>query len=360
MGINEIIIYIMVFFAVLGAIDRMIGNRFGLGEEFEEGIKAIGVLAMSMVGMISLAPVLAKVLQPVVVPVFQFLGADPAMFVGAILANDMGGAPLAQALAVDPDAGNLSGLIVGAMLGGAVVFMIPTALGILKKEDHKFMATGVLAGVITVPIGCFVGGLVAGYSVSMVLRNLVLIIIFAILIALGLWKFEQAMIKGFAYFGKFIVALITLGLIAGIVEKLTGIVVIPGMEPISEGFTVVADIAIVLAGAFPMVRVLTKVLDKPLAKVGKLLGINEVAVAGMVACLANSVPMLGMVKDMDNRGKVVSIAFATSAAFVFGDHLGFTAGFNSEMILPMIVGKLVGGVTAVGVALWMIRKENNK
>ena len=30
MSINEIIVYIMVIFAVLGAIDKIIGNRFGL------------------------------------------------------------------------------------------------------------------------------------------------------------------------------------------------------------------------------------------------------------------------------------------------------------------------------------------
>lgn len=355
MEINEIIIYIMAVFAVLGALDRIFGNRLGLGEKFEEGIMAIGVLAISMVGMISLAPVLADILQPIVVPVFQFLGADPAMFVGAILANDMGGAPLARELALDPDAGNFGGLIVGAMLGGTIVFTIPTALGILEKSDHKYMATGVLAGVITVPIGAFAGGLAAGYSVIMIFKNLVPIIMIALLIALGLWKCENAMIKGFSYFGKFIVAVITIGLVAGIVEALTGIVLIPGMTPISEGFKVVADIAIVLSGAFPMVHVLTKVLRKPLMKMGRLLGINEVAAAGMVASLANSVPMFNMVKDMDNRGKVINMAFATSAAFVFGDHLGFTAGFNAEMILPMIVGKLVGGIAAVMAAVWMLR-----
>ena len=128
------------------------------------------------------------------------------------------------------------------------------------------------------------------------------------------------------------------------------------MAPVEEGFAVVADIAMVLAGAFPMMHVLTKVLKKPLMKVGSLLGINETAAAGMVACLANSVPMFGMVKDMDERGKVISIAFATSAAFVFGDHLGFTAGFNEEMIVPMIVGKLVGGIVAVAVALFLLKK----
>lgn len=355
MGINEVIIYIMVIFAALGAIDRIIGNRFGLGEKFEEGIMAIGALAVSMVGIIALAPVIANLLKPIIVPVFGFLGADPAMFAGSILANDMGGAPLAEALAQNADAGNFGGLIVGAMLGPTIVFTIPVALGIIEESDRKYLATGVLAGVITIPIGSFVGGLVAGYSVGMVLRNLIPIIIFAVLIALGLWKFENAMVKGFTYFGKFVVAVITLGLGVGIVEQLTGIALIPGMNPISEGFTVVADIAIVLAGAFPLVYVITKIFKKPLMSLGKILGMNEVAAAGLVASLANSIPMFGMMKDMDNRGKVLNVAFAVSAAFVFGDHLGFTAGFNSDMIFPMIVGKLVGGITAVAAALLLVR-----
>lgn len=362
MSINEIIIYIMVVFMALGALDRIIGNRFGLGEKFEEGIMAIGALALSMVGIIALAPVIANILKPVIVPVFGFLGADPAMFAGSILANDMGGAPLAKALALSEDAGNFGGLIVGSMLGPTIVFTIPVALGIIREEDRKFLATGVLAGVITIPVGSFVGGLAAGYPVIMVLKNLIPIIIFALLIALGLWKFEKAMVKGFTWFGKFVVAVITLGLGAGIVESLTGIVLIPGMNPISEGFEVVADISIVLAGAFPLVYVITKLFKKPLMGLGKVLGMNEVAAAGMVASLANSIPMFGMMKDMDSRGKVLNVAFAVSAAFVFGDHLGFTAGFNSDLIFPMIVGKLVGGITAVLAALWITKsygKERN-
>ena len=347
----------MVIFAALGALDRIFGSRFGLGEKFEEGIMAIGALSISMVGIIALAPVIANLLKPVIVPVFGLLGADPAMFAGSILANDMGGAPLAQALALNEDAGNFGGLIVGAMLGPTIVFTIPVALGIIREEDRKYLATGVLAGVITIPIGSLAGGLAAGYSFTMVLKNLIPIIIFAVLIALGLWKFESAMVKGFTYFGKFVVAVITLGLGVGIIEQLTGMVLIPGMNPIGEGFEVVADIAIVLAGAFPLVYVITKVFKKPLMGLGKVLGMNEVAAAGLVASLANSIPMFGMMKDMDDRGKVLNVAFAVSAAFVFGDHLGFTAGFNQDMIFPMIVGKLVGGITAVFAALILVRNK---
>ena len=215
-----------------------------------------------------------------------------------------------------------------------------------------------LAGLVTIPIGLLVGGLVAGIPVVKVLRNLVPIVLIAAVIALGLWKWEKAMIKGFSWFGKGIIALITVGLAAIIVETLTGFVLIPGLAAIEEGFQTVGAIAIVLAGAFPLVYVLTKLLKKPLLKLGKLLGINDTAAAGLIASLANSIATFNMVKDMDYRGKVVNIAFAVSAAFVFGDHLGFTAGFAPEMLPAMIVGKLAGGVTAVAVALLLTRKKD--
>ena len=61
-------------------------------------------------------------------------------------------------------------------------------------------------------------------------------------------------------------------------------------------------------------------------------------------------------KDMNNKGKVINVAFAVSAAFTFGDHLGFTAGFNADMIFPMIIAKLVGGITAVLLAMFIANK----
>ena len=357
MSLNEIIIYLMVIFMILGAIDRIIGNKFGLGQEFESGIMALGSLALAMVGIISLAPVLANVLRPVILPFYQLFGADPAMFAGSILANDMGGAPLAMELAETRDAGLFGGLIVGSMLGPTLVFTIPVALGILQPEDRPFLAKGVLAGMITNPIGSLVGGLVAGFSIKMILVNLIPIAIFAALIILGLIFAENGMIKGFTIFGKLIVIVITIGLAAAIVEALTGFVVIPGMAPISEGMDIVANIAIVLAGAFPLVYVITKVFRKPLMKLGGLLGMNDVSAAGMVASLANSIPMFGLMKDMDSRGKIINVAFAVSAAFVFGDHLGFTAGFEPDMLVAVICGKLTGGITAVVVAMLLTRKE---
>ncbi|MCF6466276.1 ethanolamine utilization protein EutH [Clostridium sp. Cult2] len=357
MGINDIIVYIMVLFMVIGAMDRIIGNKFGFGEQFEEGILAMGSLALAMVGVVSLAPVLANILKPVVVPIYTALGADPAMFATTILANDMGGYPLAMELAQTEQAGLFAGLILGAMMGPTIVFTIPVALGIIKKEDHPFLATGILAGLITIPIGTFVGGLVAGFDLSMILSNSVPIVIVSLLLAIGLWRIPNRMIRGFTVFGKGVVIVITIGLAAIIIETLTGIVVIPGMAPVSDGIEIVGDIALMLAGAFPMVHFITKVFNKPLLQLGKLLGMGDVAAAGMVASLANNIPMFGLMKDMDNRGKIINVAFAVSASFVFGDHLGFTAGVAKDMIFPMVAGKLTAGITAVILAIFIANRR---
>jgi len=49
-------------------------------------------------------------------------------------------------------------------------------------------------------------------------------------------------------------------------------------------------------------------------------------------------------------------SIAVSAAFTLGDHLGFTAAVKPDMIFPVIVGKLVGGITAILIAMLVTGK----
>ena len=48
-----------------------------------------------MIGIVSLAPVLAAILIPIVAPFYTAIGADPSSFANTILAIDMGGYALA-------------------------------------------------------------------------------------------------------------------------------------------------------------------------------------------------------------------------------------------------------------------------
>jgi ethanolamine transporter len=213
-----------------------------------------------------------------------------------------------------------------------------------------------------------VNGLPVEFTVAMILINMVPVLIVAGLIALGLKLFPEKIIAGFEVFAKILVGVITVGLAAAVVQYTVGWTLIPGMDPIfmtagdqpgevMRAVEVIGSISCVLLGAYPMVMLLTRWFGTPLMKVGNLLGMNKDAAAGMVATLANVIPMFGMFGKMDNRGKVINCAFAVSAGFALGDHLGFTAANMSAMIFPMIVGKLIGGVTAVIVAMMIVPKS---
>lgn len=362
LSINSVIIFIMMIFMIVGAVDKIRGNKLGYGEQFEEGFNAMGPLAIAMAGVVAAAPVLAIILKPIIVPIYTLLGADPSMFATTLLACDMGGYPLAMQLAETEAVGNFSGLILGTMMGPTLVFTIPVALSIIKKEDRPFLGAGILAGMITIPIGCIVGGLVMNmtpYKMNFleILVNLIPVIIIAGLIVLGLWFIPDKMIRGFNKFGTGVTVVITVFTAIAVFEyqtnikfPLMNIMVEPdasGVIPLESGLLVCGQIAIVLIGAFPMVLWITRTFGKALNAIGAKLGMDENSSAGMVATLANNIAMFNIMDKMNPKGKLLNVAFAVSAAFVFGDHLGFTAGVNNEMIFPVIVGKLVAGITAL-------------
>lgn len=214
----------------------------------------------------------------VIVPQYTALGADPSMLATTLLANDMGGYPLARPLVIDPDAG---------------------------------------------------------------------------LLAIGRWKIPDKMTAGFLVFGKGLIAVISIGLAIATFEFMTETAIMPeGWELASpmDGIEIVGFIGMMLLGAFPAVYVIIKAAEKPLCAAGRLVGMNDLAAGGMVVTLAHSIPMFRILEDIDPRGKVLNCAFAVSASFIFGARLGFAAAGEHSMISPMIVGKLVAGASAVGVA----------
>ncbi|TGB05433.1 ethanolamine utilization protein EutH [Halobacillus salinus] len=359
MWVNDTLLVIMCGFMVLGALDYYVLNhRLELGWRFYEAFMMMGPLTLSMVGIISLAPVLSTWLAPVITPVYDWFGADPSMFASTILAIDMGAYSLSQSLASTEEAAVFSWAFLGTMMGPTLVFTIPVALSIISKKDQPYFAKGILIGLMTIPFGCLVGGALAGYEWLWMVRNLLPTFLLSLLIAFGLMFFSQFTIWLFSKFGKGVELLIITGLMAIIIETLTGLTVIPGMAPISEGIVIVGRITITLAGAYPLVAFLNRKTEKPLLRAGKKLGVNTTAVTGIVASMAHHLPMFATMKDMNNRGKVMNAAFAVSGAFVVGSHFAFVAGVEKSMILPVIIGKLTAGVLAVVLVLWIQKPED--
>ena len=273
---------VMVVFSMFGAADRIFGSRFGLGKEFERGFMLLGTMALSMIGMIVISPWIADILAPVFDIVQKIAGIDPSIIPASLFANDMGGAPLSVEVAHNSELGLFNALVVSSMMGCTISFTIPFALGVVEKEHHSPMLLGFLCGIVTIPVGCFISGLVC------------------------------------------------------------------------------LNASAVMSGAFPLMFLLSKLLAKPLQKVGARIGINETAALGFVSSLATSVTTYGMIGRMDRRGIVLNSAFAISGAFTFAGHLAFTMAFDGNYVFPMIVGKLVAGVSAVFLAVIIERKTNGK
>lgn len=350
MSVNGCIMFVMAVGILIGGADCILNNKFGLGEKFEEGFMCLGPTALSMVGIICLSPLIARVLQPVIVPLYRLMGADPAMFAG-ILAIDMGGYPLAMALAEDARIGYFSGLIVSAMLGATIVFTIPVGLSMIQAEDRVYFAKGLLIGLVPVPVGAFAGGLLMGLPAGYVLVNLIPILIIGVLLVIGLIFAQKRMVQGFIWFGRGIKIITVIGLAAAAFEYMTGIVLIPGMPPIMGCMETVSGICIVLLGSLPLMSLILRLLRKPFDAAGKTLGLDSASIAGMLFSCISVLPVFRIIKDMCPRGKVVCTAFLVSSIAVFAAHLGFTAGVMPGLLVPMMAAKLLSGCLAVVLAL---------
>lgn len=351
-GINAV----MLFFLIIGGIDHLLNDRFGLGTEFEKGLLTCGQLLLVMAGFMVLAPLIAQSLEPVISPLLRGLGIDPSLLAGMLLANDAGGLPLAMELADSRDAGLFSGLIVGSMLGTTVMLGIPTIMMLAEPEERPSVTYGLLCGLFTIPLGCLAGGLAAGFSPELVIRNTLPVLLFAAVLLVLLLALKERIVPVFSAFGKLMTSISIFGLLCGAAESLLGITVFPGMGSLEDVFPVVGSIAVYLGGAFTLVAVVRRALSSALSRAGKLLQINSHSVSALILSLANSLAAILMLHDMDDRGRLLNIAFLASAGCALGDHLAYTNQIAPELCVPVMVGKLVGGLSAFAVALILMKR----
>lgn len=356
--IMEIFTYCMIAVAAIACIDRIIGNKIGLGEEFEKAISMLAPLTLSMAGILILAPSISHLLEGISGYFPEFL--DFSIIPSLILANDMGGAHLAHDLAENEAMGYFNGLVTASMMGATVSFTIPFSIQVTKKENHSDIFFGILCGMITIPVGLVISGLIAGIGIVPLLLNIVPLLVLVIVIGVGIIRFEKITIKLFSVLAVIIKAVVTLGLIAGIVEFLTGKAIIPYMDNLGSAMDIIINIVCIMAGALPLFFFLKKLLSPVLKKLGAKLGVNETAAFGFLTTIGTSVPTYEMMDKMDKKGIVLNSAFSVSASFAFVDHLAFSASFKEEYILPMIIAKLISGVFAILLANVLYNRKNKK
>jgi ethanolamine transporter len=161
--------------------------------------------------------------------------------------------------------------------------------------------------------------------------------------------------------GNAIHILITVGLALGILRYLTGLEPIKGLAPIEgEPIMVCFGAAVVMSGAFPLIFLVSKLLRKPFEKLGNILGINSISAVGFMSSLATNATTFEMMNSMDKKGAMLNSAFAMAGAFTFAGHLAYTMARDTDYILPMIVGKLISGISSVLLAIIIYKRTEKK
>ncbi|MCY1261828.1 Ethanolamine utilization protein, EutH [compost metagenome] len=383
-NIGTYVIYLIMACAVIGAIASILDAESELGKEFTAGIHSIGPIFIPVAGIMAAIPFISSFISHWIGPLFTAMGADPGIAGPIFIASDLGGYQLAEALAHDPE-GWILGLITGFQSGSTIIFVIPVGLAMLNKADHKYMALGIMAGLLSIPISIVIiamtmQGLGLGvrpdiattgeatqalhFTLPLLLRNLLPLILFCVALAAALRYVPGLMVRLFLKLGSLMYMAVTLILVASIVEYFTAFFtsnfggwgfapIIADKEDQFRALEIAGYVGIMLCGAFPMVYLIKRFLSRPIERVAARLGLSPVGAAGILAASANILAMFRLVADMPPKDKVLVIAFSVCAAFTFGDHMAYSANFQPTLILPLIIGKLSGGLIGIGLAYWL-------
>jgi ethanolamine transporter len=382
--IGNIIIYIIMAGTLLGAMASVIKPESGLGKEFVNGIHSIGPVFLAQAGIMAAIPILSYAITYTVGPLFQSMGSDASIAALSIIAVDMGGYQLADAIAANRDQW-ITAMLIGYTSGASIVYLIPVGLVMLQQKDHKYLALGAMAGLISIPFGVLISLTIitfnnipvrdiistsspANHYLSIdffnALQLLSPLFVFCILLALGLKYRTLLMVKCFLFFGKIMDAFIKMVLAACIIQHFTGVFskifggwvfdpLFADEKELYRAIEIAGYIGIMLAGTFPICYLFQKYCQRPMKFIGRQLRLTDAGAIGMVMVLANIIAVYHLFKDMRARDKVLCVAFGICAQATLGDHLAFTANFQPTLVLPIMAGKFLAGAIAVAIAIFI-------
>lgn len=357
---NNVISWILAIFALIGGLDYLIGNKFGLGSKFERALALMGPMATSITGVIVMVPILTLALQHTIVPLFALIGFDPGVF-GGLIPIDWGGFFLARDLAIEPRLGLFGGINVAGTFGTVLSFAIPLGMRVLKeKEKQDAFARGILEGLVVLPISLILGGLAAGLGLGDILWHSLPILILSALVLFGIWKNLPLMVRIFTVFSQILRAIGIIGITAGAFQQLSGVTLIPGITPILDALRIIAMITVTMLGCLPLSEFLTRILNKPLMKLSAKLRTSPEALSDPLMTVASGTAGIIALQDFDARGIELNAAFIVYAVSALSAQLTFILNNAPDHMASYMVSKFAGGFLALIFSVWMMNHRERK
>ncbi len=251
--------YIMFAFMAIAIVDILLfGSRYEYGNQLKKGIATTGELILCMTGLMCSAPLLAKILIKVFRPIFYVLHVDTAMIGGMFFSTDMGGLSIVKQMTMDVDIHLISGVFLSSTLGCIIIFIIPILFKMCGESHKEEVCKGVLCGIVASFVCPVISGLCMGISIFKILKCLVPVFIFIILIVICMLKYLNGLLNVLLKFAKIVEGISLVVLFFASLDTILGIKIIKGLDPLNTQLVLIAQIGIILMGAYPMVYFIQK------------------------------------------------------------------------------------------------------
>lgn len=344
-------------FSLLGLLDTLLGGRFGLAAEFELGVSKMGSIALSMVGFYCIGITFVQQNAAQIAAETAGMPFDPSLLIALVLCSDMGGLPIAQELAATPALGIFTGALVASGMGALVSFQLPVFLSTIPKEHLPTLMRGFVYGIITLPIGLVVGGLMLGLDGQTLFVNLLPVLTLCLGLLAGMKWFPDGVVRTLTRIGRCIsvVSYLLFGLV--VLGLFVPALAIAEVEIVREAAFITLRTVVIVSGGMVFSHVAVRFFHRAIDVLARLLGVNYASVMGLILSCPHSMAMVPMYPDMDERGKVMNAAFSVCGAYLIGGQLAFVMQLVPASAVPAVLAnKLLAGISAVALAAWAERR----
>ena len=339
---------IMLVFAVIGFADKTFSLKAGLAESFDRGLATMATMVIPIVGVSCVGVGLIQQNEAAIIHAASFFPFDPSMLVGAVLAPDLGGYFIAQQLTSDKAMLALNGIILGSLLGQTITFQLPVYLAGINIEDRKPVLRGFITGFIMVPVGMLAAGVMLGTDFRVFIMNFIPVLIVCIMIAVGIIKAPEGIIRGFSVFARAVQVIINLLFFVTVLGVFVPSLSFVSDETVHEAFIIVFKSSAIICGSLVFSELILKFFRKYIRKLSDRIGINEISAVAMLLNCATSLAILPLISRMDEKGKMFNAAFSVSGTYVLGGQLGFVSSVaDGGTVTIFVITKLLCGILSI-------------
>ena len=216
---------------------------------------------------------------------------------------------------------------------------------------------GFIFGLIAIPSGLAVGGLMLGLPVRQLFFNMIPVLVLCMVLIAAFVLVPALTMKIMIFLGNAIriFSFLLFGVaVFGIFMPKYAVVEDALIE---EMLFMVLRMVIAACGGLVLSQVALKRLQKPIQRIGAVLGINEEAVVGLFLSFIQSLAMLPLFSKMDKRGKVLNAAFSVAGAYVVGGQMTLVASLiPGNWVTAYMISKVLSGGLAVALAFISVEK----